>query len=54
MGKQDAISYSSGMNVYSKMSEVDAAKRAHVLLLLDEIQKEDVEPNVLAFNSRYQ
>ena len=48
MGKRDVVSYSSVMNVYSKMGGVDAAKRAQALL--DEMQREDVEPNAHAFN----
>jgi pentatricopeptide repeat protein len=48
MGKRDVVSYSSVINVYSKMGGVDAAKRAQALL--DEMQKEDVEPNAHTFN----
>ncbi|KAL7553715.1 hypothetical protein ACHAWF_017036 [Thalassiosira exigua] len=49
MGKRDVVSYSSVINVYSKMGGVKAAKRAQALL--DQMQEEDVEPNAHTFNS---
>jgi len=49
MGKRDVVSYSSVINVYSKMGGVKAATRAQALL--DEMQKEDVKPNAHTFNS---
>jgi len=49
MGKRDVVSYSSVINVYSKMGGVKAAKRAQALL--DEMQKDNVKPNAHTFNS---
>ncbi|KAL9191041.1 hypothetical protein ACHAXT_000747 [Thalassiosira profunda] len=49
MGERDVVSYSSVMHIHSTTGGVKAAKRAQELL--DEMQKEDVEPNAHAFNS---
>lgn len=49
MGKRDVVSYSSVMNIHAKKGGVKAAKRAQELL--NEMQREDVEPNAHAFNS---
>jgi len=49
MGKRDVVSYSNVINVYSKMGGVKAATRAQALL--DEMQKEQINPNAHTFNS---
>lgn len=48
MGKRDVVSYTSVINAYSTQGGEKAAKRAQSLL--DEMQKNDVEPNVQTFN----
>ncbi len=48
MGKRDVVSYTSVINAYSTQGGETAAKRAQSLL--DEMQKNDVEPNVQTFN----
>ena len=48
MGKRDVVSYTSVINAYSSMGGENAAKRAQSLL--DEMQKDDVEPNAQTFN----
>jgi len=49
MGKRDVVSYSSVINAYSQQGGIEAAKRAQ--FLLEEMEKEDVEPNALTYNS---
>ena len=48
MGKRDVVSYTSVINAYSNMGGENAAKRAQSLL--DEMQKDAVEPNAQTFN----
>ena len=48
MGKRDVVSYSSVINIHSKVGGIKAAKRAQALL--DEMQNEDVLPNAYTFN----
>ena len=48
MGKRDVVSYSSVINIHSKVGGIKAAKRAQELL--DEMQNEDVAPNAYTFN----
>lgn len=49
MGKRDVVSYTSVINAYSNEGGLNAAKRAQSLL--DEMQKDAVEPNAQTFNS---
>ncbi|KAL7468481.1 hypothetical protein ACHAXS_008706 [Conticribra weissflogii] len=49
MGKRDVVSYSSVITAYSQKGGIEAAKRAQALL--EEMKKEDVEPNAQTFNS---